>query len=208
MEASQELLLKMFGHSKNTLHLNLIAMILNLHYSNDPKQVSKYFTDSLLEKLKVIGLRDCDSSVFQCLKNIGLNDESVRSDILSFLKPHTEQDSNDLATRQSSTEICRWLANPKRSLRIIKRQEAIISNQVPVDLTLSFLDHFVLKSLEGGGAPFKPLGIAGGGSSVERPQGSYVTEMQASTGSDDGHSSTPSTGITSATSLNSCQLSR
>lgn len=207
MEASQELLLKMFGHSKNTLHLNLIAMILNLHYSSDPKQVSKYFTDSLLEKLKVIGLKDCDSSVFQCLKNIGLNDESVRSEILLFLKPHTVQDISDLALRQNSTEICRWLANPKLSLRIIKRQEAIISNQVSLDLTLSFLDHFVLKSLEGGGAPFKPLGITGG-SSVEQPQGSYVTEMQASTGSDDGHSSTPSTGITSATSLNSCQLSR
>ncbi|KAK4290304.1 hypothetical protein Pmani_036785 [Petrolisthes manimaculis] len=207
MEASQELLLKMFGHSKNTEHLSLIAMILNLHYSSDPKQVSKYFTDSLLEKLKVIGLKDCDSSIFQCLKNIGLNDESVRSDILLLLKPHTEQDSNDMAMRHNSTEICRWLANPKLSLRVIKRQEAIISSHVPLDLTLSFLDHYVLKSLEGGGAPFKPLGIALG-SNVERPQGSSGTEMQTSTGSDDGHSSTPSTGITSATSLNSCQLSR
>lgn len=195
MESSQELLLKLLSY--NTLpeaFILLVASVLNFHYARDPRQVSKYFTDTFLEKLKDSSLRESDMAVFQCLKNIGLNDESVRSEILSFLRPFTASGGCDAALLQKATEICRWLTNPKLSLRVLQRQENILNQRVPVDLTLSFLDGYVVESLEHGATPYKPFTSEAPGptSPHEAPDthwGSIITTA-TSTGSDDGRSST------------------
>ncbi|KAG7154462.1 AP-4 complex subunit epsilon-1-like isoform X2 [Homarus americanus] len=215
-EASQELLLKIFSH--NTLsqtYLSLIASVLNLHYIRDPKQVSKYFTDSFFEKVKFMtNLKESDSAIFQCLKNIGLHDEIVCAEIITFLQPHTTKGNVDLAVREKSKEICMWLTNPELSLRVIKRQEDILNRKVTLDLTLSFLDKYVVDSLENGAIPYKPFSVVMGNTSILDKLSSDVQETQwntnPSTGSDDGHSSTPSTGtgLTSVTSQSSNVLNR
>ncbi|XP_045622374.1 AP-4 complex subunit epsilon-1 [Procambarus clarkii] len=210
-EASQELLLKIFSHtSLSEAYISLIASILNLHYVRDPKQVSKYFTDSFLEKLKLMrNLKEDDSAIFQCLKNIGLNDKTVCADIVSFLQPYTVTGNIDLALKEKSNEICKWLTNPQLSIRVIKRQEDILNHKVNVDLTLSFLDSYVVASLESGAIPFKPFSVV-----LEEKIPSDVHEphwnANVSLGSDDGRSSTHSigTGLTSGTSQSGNYLNR
>lgn len=199
MEASQELLLKVFSYdSLPEAFVILVASVLNLHYARDPKQVSKYFTDTFLERLKEISLRDSDMAVFQCLKNIGLNDESVSPQIVSYLRPYATDGSCDAALLQKSSEICRWLTNPKLSLRIIQRQEDILNQRLPLDLTLSFLDSYVVESLESGAAPYRPFTDVPGHTTheaLDTQWGSATTAATTSTGSEDAHSSS-STGLT------------
>lgn len=209
------MLLKIFSHDTlSETYINLIASILNLHYIKDPKQVSKYFTDSFLEKLKLMrSLKENDSAIFQCLKNIGLNDETVCADIIAFLQPYTTKYNIDLALREKSKEICMWLANPQLSLRVIKRQENILNHKLTPDLTLSFLDTYVVESLQNGAVPFKPFSVVMANTNLDEKL-SDVQETQWSTvhsmGSDDGHSSTPSTGtgLTSGTGQSSNLLNR
>ena len=193
MEASQELLLKVFGYDSLPEALNiLVASVLNLHYARDPKQVSKYFTDTFLERLKDTSLRENDTAVFQCLKNIGLNDDSVCPEILSYLGPRAADGSCDAALLQKSREICRWLTNPKLSRRIIQRQEDILNQKVPLDLTLTFLDGYVVESLEKGAVPYKPFTDAPGHpphEALDTQWGSGTTAATTSTGSEDAHSS-------------------
>lgn len=193
MEASQELLLKVFSYdSLPEAFVILVASVLNLHYGKDPKQVSKYFTDTFLERLKDTSLRESDTAVFQCLKNIGLNDQSVCPDILSYLGPYAASGSCDAALQQKASEICRWLTNPKLSLQIIQKQEDILNQRVPLDLTLSFLDGYVVESLESGAAPYKPFTDAPGHTMQDGPDaqwGSGTTAATTSTGSEDAHSS-------------------
>lgn len=193
MESSQELLLKLLSY--NTLpeaFILLVASVLNLHYARDPKQVSKYFTDTFLERLKDSSLKESDMAIFQCLKNIGLNDESVRPQILSFLRPYTASGDCDATLLQKASEICRWLTNPKLSLQVLQRQENILSQRVPVDLTLSFLDGYVVESLEHGATPYKPFTseALGPTSPHEAPDTHWGSTAATSTGSDDGRSST------------------
>ncbi|XP_069948122.1 AP-4 complex subunit epsilon-1 [Cherax quadricarinatus] len=206
-EASQELLLKIFSHTTlSEAYINLIASVLNLHYLRDPKQVSKYFTDSFLEKLKVMrNLKENDSAIFQCLKNIGLNDETVCADIVSFLQLYTVRENVDQALREKSNEICKWLSNPQLSMRVIKRQEDILNHRVTVDLTLSFLDEYVVESLENGAVPFKPFSVVMGNTNLEEKMGDvHEPQWNASLSmeSEDGQSSSQSngTGLTSGTS--------
>lgn len=199
MEASQELLLKVFSYdSLPEAFVTLVASVLNLHYARDPRQVSKYFTDTFLERLKDTRLRNSDTAVFQCLKNIGLNDESVCPEILSYLKPYAADGNCDAALLQKSGEICRWLTNPKLSVRVIQRQEDILNQRLPLDLTLSFLDSYVVESLESGAAPYRPFTDAPGHTPHEAPDtqwGSATTAATTSTGSEDAHSSS-SAGLT------------
>lgn len=215
-EASQELLLKIFSHDTlSETYINLIASILNLHYIKDSKQVSKYFTDSFLEKLKLMrSLKESDLDIFQCLKNIGLNDETVCADIIEFLQPFTTKYNTNLYVREKSKEICMWLAHPQLSLRIIERQENILNHKLIPDLTLSFLDSYVVESLKNGAVPFKPFSVVMENTNLEEKIISDVQETQwstvHSTGSDDGHSSTPSTGtgLTGGTSHSSNLFNR
>lgn len=208
IEASQELLLKVFSHDNiSETFMNLIACVLNLHYQRDPKQVSKYFTDTFLEKLKSMrDLKESDSATFQCLKHIGLNDESVCAEIISFLQPYTGNSTGDFALREKAKEICRWLVNPQLSIRVIHRQESILKNEASLDLTLSFLDNYVVQSLEDGEMPFKPFSLTMENTNQERVSGGEAQEAHwsatQSMASDDAHSSTPSTG-TGLTSANS-----
>ncbi|XP_045121337.1 AP-4 complex subunit epsilon-1-like isoform X1 [Portunus trituberculatus] len=193
MEASQELLLKVFSYdSLPETCVTLVASVLNLHYGKEPRQVSKYFTDTFLKRLKDTSLRESDTAVFQCLKNIGLNDESVCPEILSYLGPYAASGSCDAALQQKASEICRWLTNPKLSMRIIQKQEDILNQRVPLDLTLSFLDGYVVESLEHGAAPYKPFTDVPGHTMQDGPDaqwGSGTTAATTSTGSEDAHSS-------------------
>ncbi|KAG0720987.1 AP-4 complex subunit epsilon-1 [Chionoecetes opilio] len=199
MEASQELLLKVFSYDCLPEALvTLVSSVLNLHYARDPKQVSKYFTDTLLERLKDNSLRESDTAVFRCLKNMGLNDKSVCPEILCYLRRYAADGSHGAALLQKSSETCRWLTNPKLSQRIIQRQEDILNHRVPLDLTLSFLDGYVVESLEGGGAPYKPFSDTPGQTPQEGPDshwGSGTTGATTSTGSEDARSSS-SAGLT------------
>lgn len=191
IESSQELLLKLLSYnSLPEAFILLVASVLNLHYARDPRQVSKYFTDTFLERLKDFSLGESDMAVFQCLKNIGLNDESERPEILSFLRPYTANGSCDAALLQRASEICRWLTNPKLSLRVLQRQENILNQRVPVDLTLSFLDGYVVESLEHGATPFKPFTSEAPGPTSPHEAPDTHWGSSTTTGSDDGRSST------------------
>ncbi|KAK7006781.1 hypothetical protein SK128_007583 [Halocaridina rubra] len=203
-DASQELLLKVFSLTPlPEAFLPLIASILNLHYKKDPKQVSKYFTDTFIEKLKVSHcLGENDNVILSCLKNIGLYDETVCSEVLSLLWPYAKH--SDLKLRESSREVCKWLSNPKLSLRVIENQQEILNGRIELDLTLSFLDNFVVEALESGATPFKPFCVAMANTDFEDKGVVDLNETQWSTptGSEDAQSSAPSTSthVTSGTS--------
>lgn len=217
-EASQELLLKIFSKEKLSLvYINLIASVLNLQYSRDPKQVSKYFTDLFLEKLlPESNLNEKDLSVFKCLKNIGLNDEMVRLDIISYLQKFITSSSFGLIFRELAIDICVWLAYPNLSVQVIKNQENILCQKAQIDLTLSFLDDYVIEALEGGAIPFKPFSVSLNNSSFEEKVNNELQETFLSTStvpsvaSDDAQSSAPSTSthLTASTSVNNATLSR
>ncbi|XP_047475697.1 AP-4 complex subunit epsilon-1-like [Penaeus chinensis] len=217
-EASQELLLKIFSKEKLSLvYINLIASVLNLQYSRDPKQVSKYFTDLFLEKLlPESNLNEKDVSVFKCLKNIGLNDEMVRLDIISYLQTIITSNNFGLIFRELANDICLWLGYPNLSVQVIKNQENILCQKAQTDLTLSFLDNYVIEALEGGAIPFKPFSVSQNNSSFEEKanNGFHETYLSTSTvpsvASDDAQSSAPSTSthLTASTSVNNAVLSR
>ena len=183
--------------------MKVIACMLNLHYGKDPRQVSKYFTDSFLEKLKLYNcLHESNSAnIFQCLKNIGLYDVTVSADIVNFLQPYTS--NANLELRENAQEICTWLSNSQLSLNVLKNKERILSGELPVDFTLSFLDSYIIESLESGASPFKPFSVVmantGG---FEDKTDLNETQWSTPTESEDAHSSAPSTSthLTSGTS--------
>lgn len=210
--------MKIFSKEKLSLvYINLIASILNLQYSRDPKQVSKYFTDLFLEKLlPENNLNEKDVSVFKCLKNIGLNDEMVRLDIISYLRTIIARSNFGLIFRELANDICLWLGYPNLSVQVIKNQENILCQKAQTDLTLSFLDNYVIEALEGGAIPFKPFSVSQNSSSFEEKTNNEFHETYLSTStvpsvaSDDAQSSAPSTSthLTASTSVNNTVLSR
>lgn len=188
-----------------------------MQYSRDPKQVSKYFTDLLLEKILLVNdLNENDVSVFECFKNIGLNDEMVRLDILSYLQTYITNNSFGLIFRELANEIYLWLGYPNLSVQVIKNQENILCKKTKTDLTLSFLDDYVIQALEDGAIPFKPFSVSLNNSSSEEKVNNELQETYLSTstvpsmGSDDAQSSAPSTSthLTTSTSMNNAMISR
>ncbi|XP_064080769.1 AP-4 complex subunit epsilon-1-like [Macrobrachium nipponense] len=205
MSASQELLLKIF--SLNPLpkaYINLIACMLNLHYGKDPKQVSKYFTDTFVERVRLMNcIQENNSAILQCLKNIGLYDVTICADIVKMLQPYTL--NSDLKLRESVQEVCTWLSNSELSLKVIRNKEKILNGELSVDLTLSFLDSYVVESLESGASPFKPFSVVMANTTCFEDKAVTDlndTQWSTPTGSEDAQSSAPSTSthLTSGTS--------
>lgn len=185
VEASQELLLKIFSQEHlPPEHVTLIASIINMQYKWDSKSVSKYFTDTLIEKLKQCDIKNSDDiSVLECLKNIGLHDQSVNSDVIDLIKLIVSHANLDVATREVGKEILVWLDNLELSQKVINKQNNILSGKLKPDLTLSFLDSYVISALENGGSPYKSFSnvCLGTGEDINNSEILSNTTMQHST---------------------------
>lgn len=185
IEASQELLMKMFSQEHlPPEHVTLIASIINMQYKWDSKSISKYFTDTLIEKLKQCNIKNCDDlCVLECLKNIGLHDQSVNSDVIAIIKPIVSHSNLNVTTRELGKEILVWLYNFELSKEVINKQNYILSGKLKPDLTLSFLDSYVVSALENGGSPYNSFSNVCSGTAEDKNNSELLSNitMQHST---------------------------
>ncbi|CAL4114704.1 unnamed protein product [Meganyctiphanes norvegica] len=192
IEASQELLLKIFSQEYlPPEHVTLIAAIINMHYKFDPKSVSKYFTDTIVERLKLWKCKTSDDpSVLECLKNIGLYDHTVNTDVIDIIRTIVSNSNLDVTTREAGREILVWLDHLQLSQKVINKQNNILSGKLKTDLTLSFLDGYVVSVLENDGLPYKSFSNVCSGETVSTAAMQHSTPTTTSNDSEDARSST------------------